>query len=183
MMQQFAAMLCTTALGSVICVTAARAQSGSCDLITLSGTGTVSRPGLTITGSETLNILESGNEVLVNFTAEPLGTVEVDATNGVSTSIYSHDFQSIRNKSLTFTTLDEIKIVPLGADPTCAENPCGLVFRLKLIEGQGKYNCGEIVSGFDPSPDASIPFTSYSLPDGTVTFNSRGKLCKCSGNN
>lgn len=171
-----------TALGCLCCLGGARAESGSCDLVALSGTGTV-LPGLTIKGTETLTLVDSGRQIAVQFTAVPLGTVEIDPTTGASTSIYSHEFRSVGRRALLFTTIDEIKTVPLGQDPTCGQNPCGLVFRLKLVEGRGQYNCGEIVSGYNPDPAATIPFTSYSDTDGSVTFSSRGKLCKCSGSN
>ena len=173
--------LSAIALGCLVCVTGAQADGSDCDLITLSGTGEVSLD-LKITGNETLTVVESGKEIPVEFTADPLGIVELDITSGVSTSIYSHDFKSERGRKLAFTTLDEITIVPLGNDPQCINTPCGVVFRLKLTEGHGKYNCGEIVSGYDPDPNASIPFTSYAA-GGVAYLNSRGKLCKCSGNN
>lgn len=181
MMKNIKTSLLTIAFGCFVCVTGANADGSDCDLITLSGIGNVS-PDLTITGNETLTVADSGKETLVKFTADPLGIVEIDSTTGVSTSIYSHEFKSEGKGKLAFTTIDKITIVPLGTDPQCIKAPCGLVFQLKLTEGHGKYNCGEIVSGYDPNPAASIPFTSYSV-DGVVHLNSRGKLCKCSGNN
>lgn len=186
--------LCTAVVGGLFCVTAARAVGAECDVITLSGKGELNPESLTIAGTETLMVRGSDKAIPVEFTAEPLGVVEAGA-DGTVKSIYSHEFKSVGNGKLAFTTIDEIKVVPLPPedeqsvetwvpDPTCMTNMCGLVFRLKLIEGRSKYNCGEIVSGYDPV--ALPPFSSYAYPDGNVIraeLNSRGKLCKCSGNN
>ena len=126
----------------------------------------------------------------VEFTATPLGALEVDQTTGAVTLAASHDFTGVKNHSINFTTFDEITIVPLGgSDATCSQNACGLIFKLKLETGHGSYNCGETASGYDTDPTAQIPFTSFvnplsPAPNGdTVILNSLGKLCKCSGDN
>jgi hypothetical protein len=186
--------LLTSVLGSVFCLTALTAAGAECDLITLSGKGTVNPQTLRITGTETLMVRDSEKPIPMTFTAEPLGMVET-GTDGSVKLVYSHEFQSLDKRTLAFTTTDEIQVVPLppfdedaGPDPTCQTNKCGLVFRLKLLEGHGRYNCGEIVSGYNPAYKASSgatpesAFTSYS-DKGTSYLNSQGKLCKCSGNN
>jgi hypothetical protein len=87
----------------------------------------------------------------------------------------------VNNRRVHFTSFDEITTVPLQGDPSCSQGECGLVFKLVLKKGIGDYNCGEIVSGYDPTLTS---FTS-TLQDNTLQLNSVGKLCKCklSGNN
>ena len=118
-----------------------------------------------------------------------LGTTNNDQATATVTLSTTHDIKSTNNKSVNFTTFDEIHVFPLGGtDSTCVQNACGLVFKLKLENGHGRYNCGEIVSGYNPDPVATVPFTSYVDPfnptaDGDFVFlNSLAKLCSCSGN-
>ena len=161
----------------------------SCDVVALNGTGTMLPDGRLV-GSDVLTIIGTGETTHVNFAMVTLGATNVDQATGGVTLATSHDFKSTNSDQLNFTTFDEIKVIPLGgSDATCTQNACGLVFKLKLEKGHGRYNCGEIVSGFNTDPSAPIPFTSYVNPlapapdGGTVTLNSVGKLCKCSGNN
>lgn len=160
-----------------------------CDVVSLNGTGKLLEDGR-IVGTETLSIFGTGKQLQVEFTATPLAALDVDQATGAVTLVASHDFSGVNNRSVDFTTFDEITIVPLGGnDATCTQNACGLVFKLKLETGQGRYNCGETASGFNTDPAAPIPFTSYVNPQSpapngdTVVLNSLGKLCKCSGNN
>ena len=160
-----------------------------CDVVALNGTG-MQLEGGRIVGTETLSVIGTERTIPVKFSLVTLGTVDVDQATGGVTLATSHDFKSVNNRSVNFTTFDEVTVVPLGGtDATCTQNACGLIFKLKLETGRGHYNCGEIVSGFNPDPSALIPFTSYvdpsnPAPNGdTVSLNSFGKLCKCSGNN
>lgn len=161
----------------------------SCDVVSLNGSGKLLEDGR-IVGKEALAILATGEKVEVEFSTMPLGALNVDQTTGAVTLATSHDFTGVNNRKVNFTTFDEITVVPLGdTDATCNSNACGLTFKLKLETGHGRYNCGEIVSGFNTDQAAPIPFTSFvdpfnPLPNGdTVHLNSIGKLCKCSGNN
>lgn len=160
-----------------------------CDVVSLNGTGKLLEDGR-IVGVETLSIMGTEKKVEVEFTTMPLGVLNVDQTTGVVTLATSHDFTGVKNRRVNFTTFDEITVVPLeGDDATCKANACGLIFKLKVKMGHGRYNCGEIVSGLNTDPSAQIPFTSYVIPDptnleaDTVTLNSIGKLCKCNGHN
>ena len=164
-------------------------KSNQCDVVSLNGTG---RPleGGRVVGTEMLSIMGTNKQIEVVFSMITLGTIDAEQTTGGVTLVTSHDFIGTEKRSVNFTTFDEIKVVPLGGnDPTCTQNACGLIFKLKLETGLGRYNCGEIVSGFNPDPNATIPFTSFinplsPAPNGdTVILNSVGKLCKCSGNN
>lgn len=159
----------------------------ACDVVSLNGTGQL-LPGGRIVGKETLTIIGTEKQVEVEFTTIPLGALKVEPNTGTVTLGASHDFAGVNNRKINFTTFDEIKVIPLVedgvvGDANCRTNPCGLIFKLKLEKGHGKYNCGEIVSGFNTDPDAQIPFTSYVIPSetggDTVTLNSIGKLCKC----
>jgi hypothetical protein len=156
-----------------------------CDVVSLNGTGILLEGGQ-IEGTEILQIIDSGKQIEVDFSLVTLGTVGVDPTTGAATLITSHDFASVNGRKVSFTTLDEIQVFPLnGSDVTCTTNPCGLIFRLAVETGRGRYNCGEIVSGLNPDPLALIPFTSYVNPfapadnGDTVFLNSLGKLCNC----
>lgn len=156
-----------------------------CDVVSLNGTGKMLEDGR-IVGTEMLSVIGTEKSMEVEFTATPLGALEVDQATGAVTLAVSHDFSGVTERGVMFTTFDEITIVPLGgADATCVQNPCGLIFRLKLETGRGRYNCGEIVSGFNTDPSAPIPFTSFvnplsPAPNGdTVILNSSGKLCRC----
>jgi hypothetical protein len=158
--------------------------ANSCDVVALNGNGTRLESGA-IVGSETLTIVATGEQIPVTFTAVPLGITEFQ--DGKVTFITSHEFKAVVNghkngHNLAFTTFDEIKTIPLQGDPTCGQGECGLIFKLVLEKGTGDYNCGEIVSGYDPTTLAS--FTS-TLQGNAVQLNSVGKLCKCqlSGNN
>jgi hypothetical protein len=160
-----------------------------CDVVSLNGTGKLLEDGR-IVGTETLSIIGTEKQIRVEFTATPLAALEVDHSTGAVTLATTHDFTGVDNRSVNFTTFDEITIVPLGgSDATCIQNACGLIFKLKLEKGHGRYNCGETASGFNTDPAALIPFTSFvnplsPAPNGdTVILNSLGKLCKCSGNN
>jgi len=164
-------------------------KKSRCDVVTLNGTGTM-LPGGVLVGSDVITIIRTGKTKQVDFTMTTLGVIDIDKTNGGITLSASHDFKSTDNNKINFTTFDEITIVPLGgSDATCTQNACGLIFKLKLEDGRGRYNCGEIVSGYNTDPTASIPFTSYVNPltptpdGGTVVLNSVGKLCKCSAYN
>ena len=196
MKRALAARCLPLAFGAALYITAVPgATAEQCDFITLSGTGQVDPGTLVITGRETLRV-DGLVKADLEFTAVPLGILNVDLSeNRTTTSVYSHEFKSVGSGRLAFTTIDDIKIIPLPSpesedpDERCQANACGLVFRLKLLEGRGQYNCGEIVSGlkpvFDPTQEvtpANFPFTSYSA-GGDVVLNSHGKLCKCSGNN
>ncbi len=83
-----------------------------------------------------------GDTVSVDFTAAQLGIVE--AAEDSVTVVTSHAYTSTQNRSIRFTTLDELKLFPFGPDPTCQTNDCGITFQLKLEKGSGKYNCGEM---------------------------------------
>ena len=164
-------------------------NSNSCDVVALNGTGTLLEDGR-IVGAEILSLIGTEKQIAVEFSMVTLGTIEVDQTTGGVTLATSHDFTSVKNQSINFTTFDEITVIPLGGtDATCVQNACGLIFKLQLETGDGRYNCGEIISGYNPDPTAPIPFASFvdplnPAPNGDTLFlNSLGKLCKCSGNN
>lgn len=166
-----------------------RHEKSLCDVVSLSGTGKLLEDGR-IVGTEILSIVGTEKQIEVQFTTTPLAAVDVDQGTGAVTLVASHDFTGVKNRSVNFTTFDEITIVPLGgSDATCVQNACGLIFKLKLETGHGRYNCGVTASGFNTDPAAQIPFTSFvnplsPAPNGdTVILNSLGKLCKCSGNN
>lgn len=177
----------TEKLGVIVAVVAGfvaapQAMAGNpnsgCDVVTLSGTGTRLESGV-IVGSETLTIVATGEQIPVTFTAVPLGVT--DFQDGKATFISSHEFKGITYRRINFTTFDEVKTVPLQGDPSCGQGECGLVFKLVLGNGIGDYNCGEIVSGYDPTLTS---FTS-TLQGNTLQLSSVGKLCKCgfSGDN
>ncbi len=151
----------------------------ACDVVSLSGTGT-RLPNGAITGNEVLTIVATGKQIPVEFTAVPLGVTDVQPDGKVS-FVTSHDFKGTNDPRVAFTTFDEIKTIPLGADPTCGQTQCGLVFKLVLKKGVGDYNCGQIVSGYDPT----ITHFTSTMQGNTLQLNSVGKLCKCqlSGNN
>ena len=139
---------------------------------------------------ETLSIIGTDEKIEVEFAATPLGVLELSETGAV-TMATSHDFKGVDNKRINFTSFDEITVVPLGEDANarCLNNACGLKFKLTVKTGNGRYNCGEIVSGYNTDVTATIPFTSFVDPsrsigaDGdTVVLNSVGKLCNCRGN-
>ena len=157
----------------------------SCDVVSLNGSGKLLADGR-IVGTETLTVIGTEKKVDVEFTSMPLGVLNADQTTGAVTLGVSHDFTGVNNRQVNFTTFDEITVVPIGEDANadCRTNICGLIFKLKLETGHGRYNCGEIVSGINVDPNATIPFTSFVDPfnsaDGnTVQLNSFGKLCKC----
>jgi hypothetical protein len=171
-------------LAAVACFSASTSATAGkpdsdCDVVSLSGTGTRLESGA-IVGSETLTIVATGEQIPVNFTAVPLGIT--DFQGGEVTFRTSHEFKSDHRHNIAFTTFDEIKTVPVQGDPSCGQGECGLIFKLVLEKGSGDYNCGEIVSGYDPTTLAS--FTS-TLQGNTLQLNSVGKLCKCrpNGNN
>jgi len=152
--------------------------ANGCDVVTLAGSGTRLASGVTV-GSSMLTIVATGKQIPVTFTAVPLGII--DFQDGKVSFASSHEFKGTDNPRVSFTTFDEVKTVPLQGDPSCGQGECGLVFKLVLKSGTGDYNCGEIVSGFDPTLTS---FTS-TLQNNTLQLNSVGKLCKCrlSGNN
>ena len=173
----------------VMQTTAMAGDTSLCDVVSLNGTGTLLEDGRLV-GTETLSVMGTEQATPVTFSMVTLGTIEIDQATGSVTLATSHDFRSENNRSVNFTTFDQVTVIPLGgSDPTCTQNACGLIFKLKLETGTGRYNCGELISGFNPDPSAAIPFTSYvnplaPAPNGdTVSLNSLGKLCKCSGNN
>ncbi|HWR76793.1 MAG TPA: hypothetical protein VN283_06260 [Thiobacillus sp.] len=170
----FAVVTCFAAVPPAMAVN----PLNGCDVVTLSGSGTRLESGV-IVGSETLTIVATGEQIPVTFTAVPLGIT--DFQDGKATFVSSHEFNGVDSRRVNFTTFDEIKTVPLESDPSCSQGECGLVFRLELKKGLGDYNCGEIVSGYDPTLTS---FTS-TLQGNTLQLNSVGKLCKCrlSGNN
>ncbi len=158
-----------------------------CDVVSISGTGNLQADG-SIVGSETLTVVATGKSIALSFDAVTLGALEIDPASASVTLAASHDFTSVESGKVNFTTFDEITIIPLGgSDATCIQNACGLLFKLKLEKGHGRYNCGEIVSGYNVDPTAPIPFTSFVDPSNpasngdTIRFNSLGKLCKCGG--
>ena len=166
-----------TCFATVPTAVAGSPESG-CDVVTLSGSGTRLESGVTV-GSSTMTIVATGEQIPVAFTAVPLGIT--DFQDGKATFVSSHDFKGVNDRRVNFTTFDEVKTVPLQGDPSCSQGECGLVFKLVLEKGLGDYNCGEIVSGYDPTLTS---FTS-TLQGDTLQLNSVGKLCKCrlSGNN
>lgn len=172
-------VLAVVACSVAVTAGAAGKPASGCDVVSLNGSGTRLESGA-IVGSETLTIVATGEQIPVTFTAVPLGITEFE--DGKVTFVSSHEFKSAQGRKVAFTTFDEIQTVPLQGDPTCGQGECGLVFKLVLEKGSGDYNCGEIVSGYDPATLAS--FTS-TLQGNTLKLNSVGKLCKCrlSGNN
>ena len=117
-------------------VAIAGSSQSECDVVALNGSGTRDDNGV-IVGSETLTVIATGEQIPVEFTAVPLGVTEFDG--GQATFISSHDFQGVNDRKVRFTTFDEIRTIPLDADPTCAEGACGLVFKLVLEKGEEKY--------------------------------------------
>ena len=168
--------------GVAFSAAATTAMAGSpegCDVVQLSGSGTRLENGA-IVGSETLTVVATGEQIPVTFTAVPLGVTSFQ--DGRVTFATSHQFTGVTGRSVGFTTFDEITTVPTQGDPACSQGECGLIFKLVLEKGIGHYNCGEIVSGYDPATLTS--FTS-TLQGNALQLNSVGKLCKCggSGNN
>ena len=144
----------------------------TCEVVALNGGGTRLETGV-IVGSETLTIAATGQQIGVDFTAVPLGVTDFE--EGRLTFVSSHDFVGTNRRKVQFTTFDKVTTVPLEGDPSCTNGSCGLVFTLVLEKGVGDYNCGQIVSGYDP---ALTSFTS-TLRGDTLELNSVGKLCKC----
>ena len=167
-------MACLIGVGTTL---AAPGRTG-CDVVLLNGTGTRINDQV-IVGSETLTVVATGETIPVEFTSVALGVTAF--ADGQVTFISSHDFKGVNDKKVSFTTFDEVRTVPLAGDPSCTTGACGLVFKLVLEKGVGDYNCGEIVSGYDPTLNS---FTS-TVHGATLQLNSLGKLCKCrlSGNN
>ena len=167
-------MACLIGVGTTL---AAPGRTG-CDVVLLNGTGTRINDQL-IVGSETLTVVATGETIPVEFTSVALGVTAF--ADGQVTFISSHDFKGVNDKKVSFTTFDEVRTVPLAGDPSCTTGACGLVFKLVLEKGVGKYTCGQIVSGYDPT---LASFTS-TLKGYTLELNSVGKLCDCSlsGNN
>jgi hypothetical protein len=167
-------------VGSFVVATLAMAgnPNNGCDVVTTHGSGTRLESGV-IVGSSTVTLVATGEEIPVTFTVVPLGIT--DFQDGQLTFRSSHDFKGVNNRRVSFTTFDEIRTVPLQGDPSCSQGACGLVFKMVLNHGVGDYNCGEIVSGYDPTLTG---FTS-TLQGNTLQLNTVGKLCKCklSGNN
>ena len=165
-------------LGAISTAAASSPTESGCDTVTLNGSGTRLASGA-IVGTETLTITATGEQIPVTFTAVPLGIT--DFQDGKVTFVSSHAFEGTDNRRVNFTTFDEIKTVPLQGDPSCGQGACGLVFKLVLEKGIGEYNCGQIVSGYDPTLTS---FTS-TMQGTSLQLNSVGKLCKCklSGNN
>jgi hypothetical protein len=172
------ATMATLACFFVFGVAIAGSSQSECDVVALNGIGTRLDTGV-IVGSETLTVIGTGEQIPVEFTAVPLGVTEFEG--GQATFVSSHDFRGVDDDKVRFTTFDEIRTVALEGDPTCVQGACGLVFKLVLEKGEGKYTCGQIVSGLDPE---STSFTS-TLQGETLQLNSVGKLCNCrlSGNN
>ena len=163
-------------------------DNSRCDVVSGNGTGSLLEGGR-IVGTETFSVIGTGKQIETDFSMNILGTIEVDQATGGVTLASSHDFTGVQNSRVSFTTFEEIEVVPLiGNDATCMQNACGLIFTLKVETGDGRYNCGEIVSGFSPDPTAQIPFTSFidplnPAPNGDTLFlNTIGKLCHCGGN-
>lgn len=148
-------------------------RQGDCDVVSLAGSGTRLENGA-IVGSSTLTIVSTGEQTTVDFTAVPLGVTDFE--EGRVTFVSSHDFVGASPRKVQFTTFDKVTTVPLGEDPSCIKQACGLVFTLVLEKGVGDYTCGRIVSGYDPT---LTTFTS-TLQGSTLDLNSAGKLCKCS---
>lgn len=157
---------------------AAPGQTG-CDVVLLNGSGTRINDQVVV-GSETLTVVATGETIPVEFTSVALGVTDFAVGQGQVTFISSHDFKGVSDKKVSFTTFDEIRTIPLDEDPSCRTGACGLVFKLVLEKGVGKYTCGQIVSGYDPTLTS---FTS-TLKGNTLELNSVGKLCDCnlSGN-
>lgn len=162
-------------------------EKSQCDVVHISGTGNLQIDG-SIIGNEILTVVATGESTALSFEAVTLGALAIDPDSASVTLAASHDFTSIKSGKVNFTTFDEITIIPLGgSDANCTTNACGLLFKLKLEKGRGRYNCGEIVSGYNTDPNALIPFTSFINPSNpapngdAITFNSMGKLCKCGG--
>lgn len=163
-----ACLVCALGFGTAF----AGHQRGECDVVSLTGSGSRLENGV-IVGSETLTIVATGEQIAVDFTAMPLGVTEFK--DGRVTFVSSHDFVGSNLRKVRFTTFDKVTTVPLEGDPSCAQGACGLVFTLVLEKGVGAYNCGQIVSGYDPTLTA---FTS-TLRGDTLELNSVGKLCDC----
>lgn len=167
-----AAILGVTCLAAATAAGAAK-PVGACDVVQLNGTGTRLANGA-IVGNETLTILATGEEIPITFTAVPLGVTAFE--DGSVTYVTSHEFKGVNRRNISFTTFEEIKSIPLAGDPSCVTGECGLVFKLVLEKGSGDYNCGVIVSGYDPATLTS--FTS-TLQGDTLQLHSVGKLCNC----
>jgi hypothetical protein len=174
-----AAILAGVACSAAATTAVAGSPESGCDVVQLSGSGTRLENGA-IVGSETLTVVATGEQIPVTFTAVPLGVTSFQ--DGRVTFATSHEFKGVTGRKVGFTTFDEVTTVPMQDDPTCSQGECGLIFKLVLEKGIGDYNCGEIVSGYDPATLAS--FTS-TLQGNALQLNSAGKLCKCggSGNN
>ena len=139
-------------------------NDNSCDVVSLNGSGKLLDDGR-IVGQEMLSIFGSDKQVAVEFTTMPLGALDVDQTTGAVTLAASHDFTGVKKSRVNFTTFDEITVVPLGGtDTSCQNNLCGLIFKLKVETGHGRYNCGEIVSGYNTDATALIPLPRTLIP-------------------
>lgn len=137
-----------------------------CALYAISGTTAQETPVSPFVGELTLtNLITNGQRQVLSSTVM-LGILGVDA-DGVQKAVTTHDMTSTDGAAISFTTFDDATLTPTGVAGVFA-----LASRAKLIDGRGKYNCGEVVFS-DPST------VDFSKGAGVATLHGLAKLCRC----
>ncbi len=158
-----------------------------CDFFTFFGATTQATPESPFVGTIDFINLANGNVSTTSASTVLLGILGQDPATGTLTSITSHDIETTGDEvPFRITTFDQQSLVPLAnfgiEDP---DFDFGLLGRLVVKTGAGRYTCGEIVAGtgFDGAPLAKIrladPVTG--LP-GETSLNGFAKLCRCDAN-
>ena len=170
--------------------TAAQANSEDierCDFFTFNGATTQVSPEAPFVGTIDFINLATGTVSMTSASTVLLGILGSDPMTGTLNSITSHDIETIGDGvRFRVTTFDEQSLVPLEnfgiSDP---DFDFGLLGRLDVRTGVGRYSCGEIVSGLDVD---GTPLARIRLADpvsgapGQTSLAGFAKLCLCDAN-
>ena len=170
-------------LGVLVCVAGLPALANDgCDLVSITGTASQNATGASFIGTFNFAVLEpDSNGVLVptgeSHEVECISTLL--ALHGPANGFTTRDCQGTRPGSrIEFTSFGQFTIVP-HPDPTVD----GLLDRGRIVQGRGRWDCGEDVEGIDPVtgiPKSTIKqFNLGTGEPGEVVLDGLANLCRC----
>jgi len=174
----------------LVASTAAQANDANvarCDFFTYAGATTQVSPDAPFVGTIDFINLATGAVSMTSASTVLLGILGADPVTGTLSSITSHDIATVGDGvQFRLTTFDEQSLVPLenfGIDDP--DFDFGLLGRLEVKTGVGRYSCGEIVAGLDVD---GTPLARIRLADpvsgtpGQTSLAGFAKLCLCDPN-
>ena len=183
-------------LATLMALFAAPAAAGggggdACVTVATSTDNTQDFPGAVFRGTDVLTVLEPDALGILQPTGEVL---ETNCTVALTSTLSFVPFTgtAVRRcenaaEKIQYTAFQRFEVVPLpdGPDgiPGNADDAFdGLINTSEIVQGTGRFNCGEDATGFNPitgQPDSVIKVSTFPGDIGRAIVKGLGTYCKC----